>query len=78
VSENGTTCRKVDRRGKLAAAPFDVDVTRDKVLVRFRGRLVRTLSGNDADAVRAVLDDPEALQLVVARKTGNFKRGNER
>jgi hypothetical protein len=78
VSESGHTCRKVDRRGKLAAEPFDVEATRDKVLVRFRGRLVRTLTGNDADAVRAVLDDPEALQLVVARKTGNFKRGNER
>jgi hypothetical protein len=82
VSQSGpqgrTTCRKVDRRGKLAAEPFDVEVTRDKVLVRFRGRLVRTLTGNDAEAVRAVLDDSEALQLVVARKTGNFKRGNER
>jgi hypothetical protein len=53
-------------------------VTRDKVLVRFRGRLVRTLIGPDVDAVRAVLDDPEQLQLLIARKTGNFKRGNER
>lgn len=78
MSERGTTCRKVDRRGKLSAEPFDVEVARDKVLVRFRGRLVRTLTGNDADAVRAVLDDPESLQLVVARRTGNFKRGNER
>jgi len=78
VGDNGTNCRPVDRRGKLAAEPFDVEVTRDKVLVRFRGRLVRTLTGADADAVRAVIDDPEQLQLVVARKTGNFKRGNER
>jgi hypothetical protein len=78
VSARGQTCRKIDRRGKLAAEPFDVEVATDKVLVRFRGRLVRTLTGNDADAVRAVLDDAEALQLVVARKTGNFKRGNER
>jgi hypothetical protein len=78
VSQRGQTCRKVDRRGKLAAEPFDVEMAKDAVLVRFRGRLVRTLTGNDADAVRAVLDDPEALQLVVARKTGNFKRGNER
>jgi hypothetical protein len=68
----------VDRRGKLAEEPFDVQVTRDKVLVRFRGRLVRTLVGADADEVRAVAGDPAALQLLVARKTGNFKRGNER
>jgi len=78
VGDKGTSCRPVDRRGKLAAEPFDVEVTRDKVLVRFRGRLVRTLTGADADAVRDVMNDPEQLQLVVARKTGNFKRGNER
>ena len=75
---SGRSCRKVDRRGKLAEEPFDVEVARDKVLVRFRGRLVRTLTGGDAEAVRAVIEDPEKLQLVVARKTGNFKRGNER
>ena len=46
--------------------------------MRFRGRLVRTLTGPDVQAVRAVLDNPEALQLLIARKTGNFKRGNER
>ncbi len=70
--------RTIDRRSKLADEPFDVQITRDKVLVRFRGRLVRTLTGADVDAVRAVQDDPAQLQLLVARKTGNFKRGNER
>jgi hypothetical protein len=70
----------IDRRGKLADQPFEVQATRDKVLVRFRGRLVRTLIGSDADEVRAALDagDEAAVQLLVARKTGNFKRGNER
>ncbi|HTL34615.1 MAG TPA: hypothetical protein VL326_15915 [Kofleriaceae bacterium] len=78
MSESGRTCRNVDRRGKLSEEPFDVQIARDKVIVRFRGRIVRTLTGPDVDAVRAVLDDPEKLQLLVARKTGNFKRGNER
>jgi hypothetical protein len=70
----------IDRRGKLAEEPFDVQVTRDKVLVRFRGRLVRTLTGADADEVRGAVagGDPAAVQLLVARRTGNFKRGNER
>ena len=78
MSDSGRSGRKIDRRGKLGEEPFDVQVTRDKVLVRFRGRLVRTLTGPDVQAVRAVLDNPEALQLLIARKTGNFKRGNER
>ncbi len=70
----------IDRRGKLADEPFDVQVTRDKVLVRFRGRLVRTLTDGDADEIRAAVTagDPAHVQLLVARKTGNFKRGNER
>jgi hypothetical protein len=60
---------------------FDIQVTRDKVLVRFRGRLVRTLvDPADVGLFRAAVaagDDAE-LQLLAARKTGNFKRGNER
>ena len=71
---------EIDRRGRLAERPFDVKVTRDKVLVRFRGRLVRTLTGADADEIRAAVaaGDDATVQLLVARKTGNFKRGNER
>jgi hypothetical protein len=70
----------IDRRGKLAEEPFDVQISRDKVLVRFRGRLVRTLTGTDAADIRvaASAGDAAAVQLLVARKTGNFKRGNER
>lgn len=68
----------VDQRGKLAEEPFDVQVARDKVLVRFRGRLVRTLTGRDVDEIRAAAGDPAEVQLLVARRTGNFKRGNER
>ena len=70
----------VDKRGKLAEEPFDVQITRDKVLVRFRNRLVATLVGRDADAIRAAHEagDDAEVQLLVARKTGNFKRGNER
>lgn len=68
----------IDRRGKLDDEPFDVQVTRDKVLVRFRGRLVRTLIGAGADEIRAAIANGGNVQLLVARKTGNFKRGNER
>ncbi len=70
----------IDKRGKLADEPFDVQLTRDKGLGRFRNRLVATLVGKDADEVRVAHDagDTSQVQLPVARKTGNFKRGNER
>jgi hypothetical protein len=57
---------------------FDYEVTRDKVFVKFRNRIVRTLVGKDADEVRAAIASGGDVQLLLARKTGNFKRGNER
>lgn len=80
MTDEPAQARGIDRRGKLAEEPFDVQLARDKVLVRFRGRLVRTLTGRDADEIRAAVEagDPAQVQLLVARKTGNFKRGNER
>lgn len=57
---------------------FEYELTRDQVLVSFRGRLVRTLVGKDAEEVRAMVNQGGDVQLLLARKTGNFKRGNER
>jgi hypothetical protein len=80
MAEGGRTCRPTDRRGKLEAEPFTVKLSRDKVFVEFRGRVVRTLVGRDADELRRAVEsgDDAAIQLLAARKTGNFKRGNER
>jgi hypothetical protein len=70
VSERGRTCRKVDRRRGAAYDEIDVELAHDKVVVRVRGRVIRALTGADADAVRAAMDDPKKLQRVVASKTG--------
>lgn len=74
--ESGRTCRPTDRRGKLEAEPFTVKLARDKVLIEFRGRLVRTIVGRHADEIRRAVEagDDAAVQLLVARRTGNFKR----
>lgn len=68
----------IDQRGRLAAEPFTVKVAGATVLVYFRGRLVRTLTGAAAAKVRTAIDTGDDVQLLVARLTGNFKRGNER
>jgi hypothetical protein len=63
------------------SAEFSYRATKDeKVLISWQGRTVTTLSGAKAhrflaDAERA---DAEGEQLLMARATGNFKRGNER
>ncbi len=60
---------------------FDYRATKDgKVFISWQGRPVTTLAGQKADLFlsRAEGLDGEDLQQVMARATGNFKRGNER
>ncbi len=61
---------------------FTAVVTRDeRVLVSCDGRQVVALAGADARKVierLEVAENEEAEQMVLAKATGNFKRGNER
>ncbi|MCB9450184.1 MAG: hypothetical protein H6672_02025 [Anaerolineaceae bacterium] len=60
---------------------FDYQVTKDeRVFIYWYNKLVTTLAGEKAKKflrqINGLADDDE--QLVMARFTGNFKRGNER
>ena len=60
---------------------FSYSTTKDgRVRVAFRGRQVVTLAGADAERVASRLEgaSAEREQLLLAKATGNFKRGNER
>jgi hypothetical protein len=61
---------------------FSAVITRDeRVLVSHYGRRVVAVAGDDARKVIRKLEAPateDAEQLVLAKATGNFKRGNER
>ena len=61
---------------------FTALVTKDdRVLVMREGRTVAVLSGAPAERVARGLSssaDDDARQLLLARATGNYKRGNER
>ena len=61
---------------------FTALVTKDdRVLVMREGRTVAVLSGAPAERVARCLSssaDDDARQLLLARATGNYKRGNER
>jgi hypothetical protein len=61
---------------------FSALVTRDdNVLVSRDGRQVAALAGDDARRVIDRLEraeDEEAQQMVLAKATGNYRRGNER
>lgn len=60
---------------------FAWQATKDgRVRISWRGRVVTTLTGAAAARFlhQAEGADEEAAQLLMARATGNFKRGNER
>ncbi|MEZ4396279.1 MAG: hypothetical protein R3C71_05185 [Candidatus Krumholzibacteriia bacterium] len=66
---------------RLATEPFSYrEVASGKVFIAYEGRDVTVLAGKQATAfLRKVAGlDARGRQLVMAKATGNFKRGNER
>ncbi len=71
----------VDKRNRFNEEVFSYRATKDgKVFLYWYGKQVKTLKGSAAqDFLEDVVDlDQREAQLVMARVTGNFKRGNER
>ena len=71
----------VDKRGVLDGTVFTYRITKDKkVFISYEGNHVTTLSGKKAEKFIADANgaDGKDLQLIMAKATGNFKRGNER
>jgi len=71
----------VDKRGILNEEVFTFRVTKDsKVLISYEGKHVTTLSGYNAKNFIARIENAEdkEAQLIMAKVTGNFKRGNEK
>lgn len=71
----------VDKRNVLANEIFTYQISKEKkVFISWSGKLVKVLKGEDAQKFLSKilgLDD-QGVQLVMAKVTGNFKRGNER
>ena len=71
----------IDRRGILDEEVFTYRITKDKkVFISCEGKHVTTLSGKQADKFISKIAGMEGkdAQLIMAKVTGNFKRGNER
>jgi len=65
----------------MNAPVFDYRATKDgQVFITWQGKTVTVLRGASAAKFLAAADgaDDDALQLLMARATGNFKRGNEK
>ncbi|MBQ4900830.1 hypothetical protein KB559_18490 [Paenibacillus sp. Marseille-P2973] len=72
----------IDKRNKLEEHPFLYRTAKNgAVFLEYFGKVVKMLKGKEAERflekVNAAKDEKE-LQLLLAKATGNFKRGNER
>ncbi|MCL2421144.1 MAG: hypothetical protein FWD03_04735 [Defluviitaleaceae bacterium] len=71
----------IDKRGILDETVFSYKTTKDKkVFISYHGKQVTILSGNKADRFISEIENAEGreAQLIMAKATGNFKRGNEK
>lgn len=70
-----------DKRHRLDEEVFTYQATKGrKVFIFWNDRQVKTLSGIEAEKFLQKMDelDGKDAQLLMAKLTGNFKRGNER
>ena len=70
-----------DKRNKLQNTVFTYRANKDsKVFIYWRQKQVKILKGQEAKNFLSKITtlSDQASQLVMAKLTGNFKRGNER
>jgi hypothetical protein len=73
--------KPVDKRNILDDEIFSYRFTKDKkVFISYEGKQVTTLSGKKAEDFISKIKKAAGkdAQLIMAKVTGNFKRGNER
>lgn len=71
----------IDKRNRLDEEPFSFRVNKNStVFLDFNGKQVKILKGKEAEKFLKRMNDAEdakSRQLIMAKITGNFKRGNE-
>jgi hypothetical protein len=73
--------RSIDQHGVLLAEPFSWKASQaGLVFLEYLGRPVKILRGTQARKFLGRIEqlEDQGAQLLIARLTGNFKRGNER
>ncbi len=71
---------KTNKNNILFGKPFDYKVLKDKIQIIWNGKPVMMLKGTAAQKLIKKIEAAEGIevQLILAKITGNFKRGNEK
>ncbi len=74
--------KNIDKRNRLDESPFSYRTSKDNtIFLDYENRQVKILKGKEASKFlerMEVAEEDKAKQLIMAKITGNFKRGNER
>lgn len=72
----------IDKKNRLEENPFTFRVNKDnRVFIDYYGKQIKILKGKEAERFLERINSAESskdTQLIMAKITGNFKRGNER
>ncbi len=73
----------IDKRNRLSDEPFDYQITKKgTVSIYYEGKQIKNVKDREAERliarIKEVEDNITAVQLLLAKITGNFKRGNEK
>ncbi|NBI27480.1 hypothetical protein [Chengkuizengella marina] len=71
----------IDKRDRLKENPFSYKITKaNKTMIYWDNRMIKTLSEKESKKFLFNIEgkDDYAIQLILAKLTGNFKRGNEK
>lgn len=79
--QGGSKLDNIDKRNKLKEEVFSYRVSKDnKVFIFWNGKEVMILKGKESEKflLKVSKADKIEAQLIMAKITGNFKRGNEK
>ncbi|WP_042473351.1 hypothetical protein [Bacillus ndiopicus] len=74
---------EIDKRNRLSEEPFTYQITKKgTVVIQYEGKQIKIVKEKEAERLIARIKEAEdnvtAVQLLLAKITGNFKRGNEK
>lgn len=74
---------EIDKRNRFSEEPFDYQITKKgTVIIFYGGKQIKIVKDREAEhfiaKIKEVEDNIIEVQLLLAKITGNFKRGNEK
>lgn len=74
---------EIDKRNRLSSEPFTYQITKQgRIVIYYEGKQIKIVKDREAERLIARINEVEdkrtEVQLLLAKITGNFKRGNEK